>query len=113
MRTRLARVKEFLAGKPIGRQILMVLLGWFALFVPWTILRNKYSFQHYYLPCYAFALVTLGGIAAYFERKLPRTILVLVGLALLVAIWFVPIWGEFSMREYAANRRLIPPGWRP
>jgi hypothetical protein len=40
-------------------------------------------------------------------------VLVFVGLALAMAIWFAPIWGEFSMREYAANRRLIFPGWRP
>jgi dolichyl-phosphate-mannose--protein O-mannosyl transferase len=80
---------------------------------PWTILRNKYSFTHYYLPAYAFALLTLGGLLAFSERKRPKTVLVFVALALVVAIYFAPIWGEFSMREYAANRRLIPPGWRP
>jgi hypothetical protein len=55
----------------------------------------------------------LGGLLAYFERKRPRAVLIFVALALIVAIYFAPIWGEFSMREFAANRRLIPPGWRP
>jgi dolichyl-phosphate-mannose--protein O-mannosyl transferase len=113
LRARLARMKEFLVGKPVGKPILLTLLGWAAMIAPWTILRNKYSFTHYYLPAYAFALLTLGGLLAFSERKRPKTVLVFVALALVVAIYFAPIWGEFSMREYAANRRLIPPGWRP
>jgi dolichyl-phosphate-mannose--protein O-mannosyl transferase len=113
MRRRLARMKEFLVGKPVGKPALLTLFGWAAMLAPWTILRNKYSFSHYYLPSYAFALLTLGGIAAYLERTRPRTVLIFVGLALVVAIYFAPVWGEFSMREYAANRRLIPPTWRP
>jgi dolichyl-phosphate-mannose--protein O-mannosyl transferase len=113
LRPRLARMKEFLVGKAIGKPILLTLSGWAAMLAPWTILRNKYSFTHYYLPCYAFALLSLGGLVAFLERKRPRTVLVFVGLALAMAIWFAPIWGEFSMREYAANRRLIFPGWRP
>lgn len=113
MRARVARLKNFLVGKPLGKPILLTLLGWAAMLVPWAILRNKYSFLHYYLPSYAFALLTLGGLVAAIERKRPRTVLVFVALALVVAIYFAPIWGEFSMREYAVNRRLIPPGWRP
>jgi dolichyl-phosphate-mannose--protein O-mannosyl transferase len=110
---RLARTKEFLLGKPVGKPILLVLMAFAAMLVPWTILRNKYSFTHYYLPSYGFALLMLGGLLAYFERKRPRAVLIFVALALIVAIYFAPIWGEFSMREFAANRRLIPPGWRP
>jgi dolichyl-phosphate-mannose-protein mannosyltransferase len=113
MRARLARLKNFLVGKPIGKPILLTLLGWAAMLVPWAILRNKYSFLHYYLPSYAFALLTLGGLVAAIERKRPRTVLIFVALALVVAIYFAPIWGEFSIREHAVNRRLIPPAWRP
>jgi dolichyl-phosphate-mannose--protein O-mannosyl transferase len=113
MRARLARLWNFLVGKPIGKPILLTLLGWAAMLVPWAILRNKYSFLHYYLPSYAFALLTLGGLVAAIERKRPRTVLIFVALALVVAIYFAPIWGEFSIREYAVNRRLIPPAWRP
>ena len=113
IRARLARMKEFLVGKPIGKPILLTLLGWAALLAPWTVLRNKFSFTHYYLPSYGFALLTLAGLLAYFERKRPRTVLVFVGLALLVAIFFAPVWGEFAMKNYAVNRRLLPPTWRP
>jgi dolichyl-phosphate-mannose--protein O-mannosyl transferase len=113
IRLRMARLKNFLVGKPVGKPILLTLLGWAALLVPWAILRNKYSFLHYYLPSYGFALLTLGGLMAFIERKRPRTVLIFVGLALVVAIYFAPIWGEFSIREYAVNRRLIPPTWRP
>jgi dolichyl-phosphate-mannose--protein O-mannosyl transferase len=107
------RVKLFLTGKPIGRQILWALLAFGTMMAPWTILRNKYSFQHYYLPPYSYALLALGGIGAYFERKRPRTILVLVSLALAVAIFYAPVWGEFSLKEFGGNLRLVFPGWRP
>jgi dolichyl-phosphate-mannose-protein mannosyltransferase len=113
LRDRLVRVKLFLTGKPIGRQILWALLAFATMMAPWTILRNKYSFQHYYLPPYSYALIALGGIGAYFERRRPRTILVLVGLALAVAIFYAPVWGEFSLKEFGGNLRLVFPGWRP
>jgi len=113
IRRRLARTKEFLVGKSVGKPALLTLFGWAAMLAPWTILRNKYSFSHYYLPSYAFALLTLGGLAAFVERKRPRTMLVFVSVALVVAIYFAPVWGELSMRESAANLRLIPPTWRP
>ena len=113
IRARLARLKDFLVGKPVGKSILLTLLGWAALLAPWTIIRNKFSFTHYYLPSYGFALLMLGGLVAYFERKRPRTVLVFVGLALLVAICLAPVWGEFSLREHTASRLLFPPTWRP
>ena len=113
LRARLARMRDFLVGKPVGKPILLTLLGWAALLAPWTILRNKFSFTHYYLPSYGFALLMLGGLVAYSERKRPKTVLLFVALALVVAIYFAPVWGEFSIREQVANRRLIPPGWRP
>ena len=113
LRPRLARMKEFLVGKAIGKPILLTLAGWAAMLAPWTILRNKFSFTHYYLPSYGFALLMLGGLVAYSERKRPKTVLLFVALALVVAIYFAPVWGEFSIREQVANRRLIPPGWRP
>ncbi len=106
-------MRDFLVGKPVGKPILLTLLGWAALLAPWTILRNKFSFTHYYLPSYGFALLMLGGLVAYSERKRPKTVLLFVALALVVAIYFAPVWGEFSIREQVANRRLIPPGWRP
>jgi len=90
-----------------------VMVGWVAMMAPWTILRNKYSFHHYYLPPYAFGLLTLGGLAAYFERKRPKYVLIFVSLAFVLFVYLAPIWGEFSIRESAANLRLVAPGWRP
>jgi dolichyl-phosphate-mannose--protein O-mannosyl transferase len=113
LRARLGRAKEFLVGKFVGRAAVLVMVGWVAMMAPWTILRNKYSFQHYYLPPYAFGLLTLGGLAAYFERRRPKYVMIFVGLALVFLIYMAPIWGEFSMRESAANLRLVAPGWRP
>jgi len=113
IRARFARAKDFLVGKPVGKPILLTLLGWLSLLAPWMILRNRYSFQHYYLPPYGFGLLSLGGLAAYLERKRPKMILVFVGLVLAMAVFFAPIWGEIPIRESAANWRLIFPGWRP
>jgi dolichyl-phosphate-mannose--protein O-mannosyl transferase len=113
LRARLGRAKEFLVGKFVGRAAVLVMVGWVAMMAPWTILRNKYSFQHYYLPPYAFGLLTLGGLAAYFERRRPKYVMIFVALALLMFIYLAPIWGEFSIKEGYANKMLVFPGWRP
>ena len=113
IRARLARLRDFLVGKPVGKPTLLMLLGWAAMLAPWSIVRNKFSFTHYYLPSYGFALLMLGGLVAYAERKWPRAVLVFISLALVMAIYLAPIWGEFSIRERWVNRLLLPPTWRP
>jgi dolichyl-phosphate-mannose--protein O-mannosyl transferase len=103
-------------GSELTKSILVMLLGWYSFIVPWiatSSTRGNYTFSHYYLPCYMFGLVMLAGLVAYLERRRPRWIVNYLGLALIVSIYYAPVWGEFPMTTAAANRRLFIPSWRP
>lgn len=95
---------------------LVMLLGWLSFMAPWILARNtrgNYTFSHYYLPCYAFMLVLLAGVCSKLERKFPRHVAVYLGIAFAIALFYVPVWGEFALSVKSANMRLIFPNWRP
>jgi dolichyl-phosphate-mannose-protein mannosyltransferase len=115
IRTRFRRYWLTMLDAPTMRGVLLMLVGWFAFMAPWLATRStrgNYTFSHYYLPCYAFLLVMLGGLAAHLERKYPKVITTYVGLVLVMAIFFAPVWGEFSLSATATNMRLWFPAWR-
>jgi len=111
------RVARWLSQKlpDVGslRNELLAALAWFALLSPWVVGRGTYTFSYHYLPSYAFALVLLAGVAARIERKRSQGVQAYVLLSLAAFVFFAPVWGEFSITEQAANRRLIFPTWRP
>ncbi len=116
IRTRFRRYWLMILDAPTMRGVLLMLVGWFAFMAPWLATRStrgNYTFSHYYLPCYAFLLVMLGGLAANLERKYPKVITTYVAVALAMAIFFAPVWGEFPLSTTAANMRLWFPKWRP
>jgi hypothetical protein len=47
------------------------------------------------------------------ERRRPAVALGLTAVTLCIAVYFAPVWGEFSLSESAANHRLLFPTWRP
>ena len=55
----------------------------------------------------------LGGLASHLERKYPKVVTTYIGLALAMAVFFAPVWGEFALGSSAANMRLWFPAWRP
>lgn len=115
IRSRLRRYWLTILDAPTMRGVLLMLVGWFAFMAPWLATRStrgNYTFSHYYLPCYAFLLVMLGGLAARLERSYPKVITVYVGLVLAMAIFFAPVWGELALSAKAANLRLWFPSWR-
>lgn len=116
IRTRFRRYWLMILDAPTMRGVLLMLVGWFSFMAPWLATRStrgNYTFSHYYLPCYAFLLVMLGGLAANLERKYPKVITTYVGLVLAMAIFWAPVWGEFAVTSSAANMRLWFPTWRP
>lgn len=116
IRTRFRRYWLMILDAPTMRGVLLMLVGWFAFMAPWLATRStrgNYTFSHYYLPCYSFLLVMLGGLAANLERKYPKVITTYVGLVLAMAIFWAPVWGEFAVTSTAANMRLWFPTWRP
>ncbi len=95
------------------RAELLAALGWFALLSPWIVGRGSYTFSYHYLPCYAFALVLLASIVSRCERAFPNAARNAVVAACAVFFYFAPVWGDFSMSERDANRRLVFHTWRP
>jgi dolichyl-phosphate-mannose--protein O-mannosyl transferase len=116
LRTRFRRYWLAILDRQTMRGVWLMLLGWFAFMAPWLATRStrgNYTFSHYYLPCYAFLLVLLAGLMAKLERRYPWLVTSYLGLALAMAIFFAPVWGEFSLTSSAANLRLWFPAWRP
>ena len=116
IRTRFRRYWLRLLGSHTTRGVFLMLVGWFSFMAPWLATRStrgNYTFSHYYLPCYAYLLVMMAGMAERLERKHGKAIAIYVGLVLAMAIWFAPVWGELSVSVATANYRLWFPGWRP
>jgi dolichyl-phosphate-mannose-protein mannosyltransferase len=116
IRSRFQRYWLAVLGSWTTRGVLVMLVGWFAFMAPWLATRStrgNYTFSHYYLPCYAFLLVALAGVAAHLERKHAKLIAIYVGCALAMALWFAPVWGEFPITTASSNLRLWFHNWRP
>ena len=116
IRTRFTRYWLMILDAPTTRGALLMLVGWFSFMAPWLATRTtrgNYTFSHYYLPCYAFLLVMIAGLAEYLERKHNRWIAGYIGLAFAVSLYYAPVWGEFAMTAAAAHHRLWFPTWRP
>lgn len=95
------------------KAVMVLATGWVALQSLFMVSMGKHSFFYHYLSPYAFAIILLAGVVAKLERRWPRAVLAFVILAIVVAIYFVPVWGEFSLTLPEANRRLIFLPWRP
>ena len=97
----------------VTRAAVLLTVGWAALLVPWTIGRGSYTFMYHYLPSYGFALTLVAGLTAQLERRFPRGVLLYVGLALAIGVFFAPVWGEVPIAESVANHRLMFVPWQP
>jgi dolichyl-phosphate-mannose-protein mannosyltransferase len=95
------------------RAVMLLALGWFALIILWSVAHGDHVFFYQYQPCYAFGLVLVAGCVAMLERRLPGVVLAFLAAVVVVAIYFAPVWGEFSLTEAEANRRLLFLPWRP
>jgi dolichyl-phosphate-mannose--protein O-mannosyl transferase len=116
VRSRLHRYWLMILDAPTTRGALLMLVGWFAFMAPWIATRGSrgnYTFSHYYLPCYAFLLVMLAGLLSHLERKFPKWVTGYLTIALLVSIYYAPVWGELALTTAAANHRLLFATWRP
>ena len=110
---RLRRAWASLFDPSFTKAVLVLAMGWAALMMLFVVSMGKHSFFYHYMPSYGFAMVLLAGVAAKLERRFPQAVLVFVALAVLMALYFTPVWGEFSLTLAEANRRLIFLPWRP
>jgi dolichyl-phosphate-mannose--protein O-mannosyl transferase len=110
---RLRRAWASLFDSEFTKAVLVLATGWAALMMLFVVSMGKHSFFYHYMPSYGFAIVLLAGVVAKLERRWPRAVLGFVALAVLMAIYFTPVWGEFPLTLAEANRRLIFLPWRP
>jgi dolichyl-phosphate-mannose--protein O-mannosyl transferase len=115
-KTKLKRYWLNILDRKVTNGVLLMLVGWIAFMAPWILARNtrgNYTFSHYYLPCYAFMLVGLAGVCSHLERQFPKVIAIYLGVAFAIALFYVPVWGEFAMPVKQANYRLFIHNWQP
>lgn len=105
--------KTDLVPSSVLRPLLLADFGWLALLSPWMLGRGKYTFHYHYLPSWAFAVLLATGALAWLEEKHERIVLGISVLTLGVALYFAPVWGEFTLSEHAANLRLLFKNWKP
>lgn len=110
-RLRVSTILPFLP--PVMRAALLLTIGWLALLAPWIVGRGSYTFMYHYLPSYGFALTLVAGAAAHLEQRFPRAMLLYVGAALAIGIFFAPVWAELPLAESVANHRLMFVPWQP
>ena len=96
-----------------SKAVLVLATGWMSLMMLFAVSMGKHSFFYHYQPSYGFAIVLLAGLIGRAEQCWPRGVLVFVAVALIVAIYLAPVWGEFALTLKEANRRLIFLSWRP
>ena len=92
---------------------LLLAAGWLALLAPWIVGRGEFTFMYHYLPSYGCGLTLLAIVASRLEHRHPRAVLAYVAGAVLLAIYFAPVWAELPLTSAAANRRLIFLPWQP
>lgn len=110
-RLRVSTILPFLP--PVMRAALLLTTGWLALLAPWMFGRGSYTFMYHYLPSYGFALTLVAGAATHLEQRFPRAVLLYVGLALAIGVFFAPVWAELPLAESVANHRLMFVPWQP
>jgi dolichyl-phosphate-mannose-protein mannosyltransferase len=97
--------------KANGRSILLLLAGCFGFLAPW-ILTHRDSYIYHYLPSYMSLLLLLAGFVDWLGRSRPRQFLLYVGVILLVAAWYAPLWSTLEIAPSAVPLRLFLESWR-
>jgi dolichyl-phosphate-mannose-protein mannosyltransferase len=94
-----------------GRVVFVLLSGVLGFLAPW-VMTHRDSYIYHFLPCYLPILLLLAGYVDWVGRTRPRGLLMVVGLVLIVASYFTPVWSMMDISEGAVNARLFWEGWR-
>ena len=94
-----------------GRAELVLLAGCIGFIAPWVV-SHRDSYIYHFLPAYTAIIVTLSGYVAWVRKHKPIDALLFIGLVLVVAAFYAPIWSSMATSEAAVNARLFLRGWR-
>lgn len=94
-----------------GRGSLVLLVGWLSFLAPWMLSRRD-PYIYHYLPCYFFAVVALASMVAWVAERRRALGLLGVVLALVVAGFYAPVWGQLPVTHAGLHARLPFARWR-
>ncbi len=94
-----------------GRASLILLAGCIGFVAPWVI-THRDSYIYHFLPSYAAIILLLAGYVDWVRRRKPIDALLFIGVVLIVAAFYAPIWSSMVTSEDAVNARLFVGGWR-
>jgi dolichyl-phosphate-mannose--protein O-mannosyl transferase len=93
-----------------SKALAIVGVCWASMMLLWFTRRITTYWYHYLTP-WGVALVLLGGVVARMDRRHPKAVLAFVLLALVVFVYFAPVWAELPISASAARHRLVFPLW--
>ena len=93
-----------------SKAVAIVGICWVSMMLLWFTRRITTYWYHYLTP-WGVTLVLLGGVVARLDRRHPKAVLGFVLAALVVFIYFAPVWAELPISAAAARHRLVFPLW--
>ncbi len=106
---------SYLIGKFIenrNRKILLILLGYFVIWVPW-IFSPRIMFLYHYLPALPFLSIALGySMGKIYESKFKLLSLLIIGVFILAFFYFYPISSGMPIRINAIDDFMWLKTWR-
>lgn len=94
-----------------GRPVLVLLVGCLGFIAPW-VMTHRDSYIYHFLPAYVAIILLLSGYVDWVRARKPIDALLYVGLVLVVAAFYAPIWASMATSEAAVNARLFLGAWR-
>ena len=83
-----------------------LVIGYLAFFLPWVPI-HRVLFLYHYLPCYAFALLTVVyWLDKLIKREQSELVIVLLLIAFALTIYFLPIWMGLPWLPELINKRI-------
>lgn len=94
-----------------GRAVVLVWSAALAFLAPW-VLTHRDSYLYHFLPTYAALVLLLAALVAWARPRWPFATIAFVGLVLVVAAIYAPLWCSMPMSPEQVRSRLFLEGWR-
>jgi dolichyl-phosphate-mannose--protein O-mannosyl transferase len=89
----------------------VLLAGCLGFIAPWVI-THRDSYIYHFLPAYVAIIMLLSGYVDWLRKRKPVDAMIFVGVVLVVAAFYAPIWSSMETSEAAVNARLFWGAWR-
>jgi dolichyl-phosphate-mannose--protein O-mannosyl transferase len=94
-----------------GRAVLVLLAGCLGFIAPW-VMTHRDSYIYHFLPAYVAIILLLSGYVDWVRKRKSMDALIYVGVVLVVAAFYAPIWSSMAISEAAVSARLFLGNWR-